>query len=94
MYVAVCVIRVCGCSTCSPVSPQLSDPSRLAVRLMWQLDAKGSVDRNREPRNPGPARREGEGLTQGVEHREELKSHWSSKRISSFGVGPPSSVSV
>ena len=36
--------------------------------------------------------REGEGERQGVEHLEEVSSHWSSCLISSCGVGPPSPV--
>ena len=36
---------------------------------------------------------DGEGLTQGVEFRDWLISHWSSNFTSSLGVGPPNSPS-
>ena len=56
-------------------------------------DCRGpSLSRAVKGSTPGPISREGEGLMQGVEHRDALRSHWSNSLSSSSPLGPPSST--
>ena len=61
--------------------------------LLCMDDCRGpSLSRAVKGNKPGPISREGEGLMQGVEHRDALRSHWSNSLSSSSPVGPPSST--